>query len=50
MSITDPKFATVLADHDGHSRWVCHTDATDINDGASDNEVLEVSIRYQRHS
>ena len=30
MSITDPKFATVLADHDGYSRWICHTDATDI--------------------
>jgi hypothetical protein len=30
MSITDPKFATVLADSDGNSRWVGHVDATDV--------------------
>jgi hypothetical protein len=30
VNIADPKFATVLADQDGHSRWIGHIDATDI--------------------
>ena len=25
-----PKFATVLADHDGHARWITHTDSNDV--------------------
>lgn len=30
MTIADPKFVTVLADHDNHARWITHTDCTDI--------------------
>ncbi len=29
-SYLDPKFITVMADHDGHARWVAPIDATDI--------------------
>jgi len=32
MSIADPKFVTVLGDHDNHARWITHTDVTDIMD------------------
>ena len=30
MSIPDPKFVTILADNDGHARYVASIDATDV--------------------